>query len=114
MVGDGWIKDGDYNTVFSKTVLPLPYHAIKDYTKSPGRLENDPRYSDANVRLTNRPQLISEIEETLGDENEEEARLGPLGGDEDEVETKRFTVVGHVEEETLVLATRRSPTDDRA
>jgi crotonobetainyl-CoA:carnitine CoA-transferase CaiB-like acyl-CoA transferase len=26
------------------------------------RLENDPRYADAKVRLTNRPQLISEIE----------------------------------------------------
>ena len=27
IVGDGWIKDGDYNSTFSKTVLPLPYHA---------------------------------------------------------------------------------------
>lgn len=44
MVGDGWIKDGDYNTVFSKTVLPIPYHAMKDYTKKPGRLEDDPAY----------------------------------------------------------------------
>jgi hypothetical protein len=44
MVGDGWIKDGDYNTVFSKTVLPLPYHAMKDYTAKPGRLEDDPAY----------------------------------------------------------------------
>lgn len=44
MIGDGWIKDGDYNTVFSKTVLPIPYHAMKDYTKKPGRLEDDPSY----------------------------------------------------------------------
>ncbi len=44
MVGDGWIKDGDYNTVFSKTVLPLPYHGMKDYTARPGRLEDDPAY----------------------------------------------------------------------
>jgi hypothetical protein len=44
MIGDGWIKDGDYNTVFSKTVLPIPYHAMKDYTKKPGRLEDDPAY----------------------------------------------------------------------
>ena len=27
IMGDGWIKDGDYNSTFSKTVLPLPYHA---------------------------------------------------------------------------------------
>ncbi|MFN7994026.1 MAG: FG-GAP-like repeat-containing protein [Bryobacteraceae bacterium] len=44
MVGDGWIKDGDYNSVFSKTVLPLPYHGLKDYTAPPGRLEDDPAY----------------------------------------------------------------------
>jgi tetratricopeptide (TPR) repeat protein len=44
MVGDGWIKDGDYNSVFSKTVLPLPYHGLKDYAKMPGRLEDDLMY----------------------------------------------------------------------
>ena len=30
-IGDGWIKDGDYNSTFSKTVLPLPYHAKQEY-----------------------------------------------------------------------------------
>ena len=44
MIGDGWIKDGDYNSVFSKTVLPLPYHGMKDYTVPPGNLEDDPAY----------------------------------------------------------------------
>jgi Flp pilus assembly protein TadD len=44
MVGDGWIKDGDYNTVFSKTVLPIPYHGMKNYTRKPGGLEDDPAY----------------------------------------------------------------------
>ncbi len=44
MVGDGWIKDGDYNSVFSKTVLPLPYHGMKDYTLAPRSLEDDPAY----------------------------------------------------------------------
>ena len=24
LIGDGWVKDGDYNTSFSKTVQPLP------------------------------------------------------------------------------------------
>jgi tetratricopeptide (TPR) repeat protein len=41
IVGDGWIKDGDYNSTFSKTVLPLPYHAKNEYTTPPGRLEDD-------------------------------------------------------------------------
>jgi hypothetical protein len=44
MVGDGWIKDGDLNSTFSKTVLPLPYHGMKDYTLVPRRLEDDPAY----------------------------------------------------------------------
>ncbi len=44
MIGDGWIKDGDYNTVFSRTVMPLPYHEMKDYTVPPGKLEDDPAY----------------------------------------------------------------------
>jgi tetratricopeptide (TPR) repeat protein len=41
VVGDGWIKDGDYNSTFSKTVLPLPYHAKNEYTTRPGRLEDE-------------------------------------------------------------------------
>jgi tetratricopeptide (TPR) repeat protein len=44
MIGDGWVKDGDYNTTFSKTVLPLPYHGQKEYNTPPGRLEDDPVY----------------------------------------------------------------------
>jgi len=40
IVGDGWIKDGDYNSTFSKTVLPLPYHAKNEYTTKPGSLED--------------------------------------------------------------------------
>jgi tetratricopeptide (TPR) repeat protein len=41
IIGDGWIKDGDYNSTFSKTVLPLPYHAKQEYTTPPGRLEDE-------------------------------------------------------------------------
>ncbi len=39
--GDGWIKDGDFNSTFSKTVLPLPYHAKDEYTTRPGKLEDE-------------------------------------------------------------------------
>jgi Tfp pilus assembly protein PilF len=42
--GDGWIKDGDYNSTFSKTVLPLPYHAKNEYTARPGALEDEWTY----------------------------------------------------------------------
>jgi Tfp pilus assembly protein PilF len=44
IMGDGWIKDGDYNSTFSKTVQPLPYHAERDYTTPPGRLEDEWAY----------------------------------------------------------------------
>jgi Tfp pilus assembly protein PilF len=44
LIGDGWVKDGDYNTTFSKTVRPLPAHAQPDYTTPPGRLQDDPVY----------------------------------------------------------------------
>lgn len=44
MVGDGWEKDGDYNTVASRTVLPLPTHGSAKYVRGTGRLEDDPIY----------------------------------------------------------------------
>lgn len=40
---DGWVKDGDYNTEASATVLPLPYHGQADYEYSSlGTLFDDP------------------------------------------------------------------------
>ena len=46
LMGDGWEKDGDFNTTFSKTVLPLPSHDRPDYgaLAVPGDLESDPVY----------------------------------------------------------------------
>lgn len=46
LIGDGWNKDGDYNTAFSKTVLPLPSHARPAYDQPPGELEDDPVYRE--------------------------------------------------------------------
>jgi len=44
LAGDGWVKDGDFNTTFSRTVLPLPTHASGRYTTPPRQLEDDPVY----------------------------------------------------------------------
>jgi hypothetical protein len=44
LVGDGWEKDGDFNTAFSRTVLPLPSHDAPAYDRPPGRLSEDPVY----------------------------------------------------------------------
>jgi hypothetical protein len=43
-VCDGWVKDGNPNTRFGATVLPLPYHRMKGYDVPPGRLQDDPVY----------------------------------------------------------------------
>jgi hypothetical protein len=45
LIGNGWIKDGDYNSMFSKTVLPLPSRDREYYTTLPTRLEDDLVYS---------------------------------------------------------------------
>ena len=46
LVGDGWEKDGDYNTGFSSTVLPLPSHDTPNYGAGTVSLtlEDDPVY----------------------------------------------------------------------
>jgi hypothetical protein len=46
LIGDGWEKDGDYNTGFSQTVLPLPSHDDTHYGGGhvTWDLEDDPVY----------------------------------------------------------------------
>lgn len=45
LISDGWVKDGDYNTEASQTVLPLPYHGMADYDYSRDAvLLDDPVY----------------------------------------------------------------------
>jgi hypothetical protein len=43
-ISDGWTKDGNLNTGFSKTLLPLPLHSNPEYSTPPGRLQDDPAY----------------------------------------------------------------------
>lgn len=44
LICDGWVKDGDYNSTFAGTILPLPYHAMTDYVLPPSTLEADHAY----------------------------------------------------------------------
>lgn len=46
LAGDGWVKDGDFNTSYAKTVLPLPEHARSDYraARAEPALDDDPVY----------------------------------------------------------------------
>ena len=43
-ISDGWEKDGNVNTGFSRTVLPLPSHADKQYAGPLRPLQEDPVY----------------------------------------------------------------------
>ena len=45
---DGWVKDGDWNTVDSRTVKPLPYHSMSDYPYPPEKRPEEllPDHSD--------------------------------------------------------------------
>lgn len=42
LIGDGWVKDGDFNTANSRTVHPLPSHALRQYGGPPQPLDADP------------------------------------------------------------------------
>ena len=45
LIGDGWVKDGDYNTKHSQTVGPLPSHDQRDYgVAAASALEDDVIY----------------------------------------------------------------------
>ncbi len=50
LIGDGWVKDGDFNTSYSKTVLPLPAHGRPDY---------EARSTDADPRRGPRLSALS-------------------------------------------------------
>jgi tetratricopeptide (TPR) repeat protein len=59
LIGDGWVKDGDFNTSGSKTVGPLPTHAHSTYESAADgvELQDDPvykRHSDDWVRFHTR------------------------------------------------------------
>jgi hypothetical protein len=41
---DGWTRDGNANTRFGTTVLPLPAHGLASLDQRPCRLEDDPVY----------------------------------------------------------------------
>jgi tetratricopeptide (TPR) repeat protein len=45
----GWVKDGDLNTAFGNTVLPLPFHGMRSYPPSPeDKYPDDPELKEYN------------------------------------------------------------------
>jgi len=77
MVGDGWVKDGDYNTSFSRTVLPLPTHETVRYDVPPRQLEDDPvyrRHADDFARYHTRYVTSEPLRNALRARDEENER----------------------------------------
>jgi hypothetical protein len=51
----GWVKDGDLNTAFGSTVLPLPYHGMTSYPPSErDTYPNDPELQKYNQEYNTR------------------------------------------------------------
>jgi tetratricopeptide (TPR) repeat protein len=56
---DGWAKDRDPNTAFSKSVLPLPFHAMSRYPYPPGeRYPRDAAHDQYQRQYNTRPAGI--------------------------------------------------------
>ena len=58
LVGDGWVKDGDFNTTFSRTVLPLPTHASGTLRPRAGRARGRPRLSGRTGATSRVPHAL--------------------------------------------------------
>ena len=55
---DGWAKDGDFNTAFSQTVEPLPFHAMRSYPYNAGEhFPDDAAHRAYRERYNTRPAL---------------------------------------------------------
>jgi len=55
---DGWAKDGDYNTAFSQSVEPLPFHAMRSYPYPPSQMfPDDAAHREYIERYNTRPAL---------------------------------------------------------
>ncbi len=55
---DGWAKDGDYNTAFSQTVEPLPFHAMTSYPyPASQKFPDDEVHREYLKRYNTRPAL---------------------------------------------------------
>ena len=58
VVGDGWVKDGDYNTSFSRTVLPLPTHRQRPIRHAAGASSKTIPSTASTQRLRRVPHAL--------------------------------------------------------
>jgi len=56
---DGWAKDGDYNTAFSQSVEPLPFHAMVAYPYPASQhFPDDAQHREYRAQYNTRPALV--------------------------------------------------------
>jgi hypothetical protein len=62
----GWVKDGDLNTAYGNTVLPLPFHGMKSYTpdavdKYPANRELEEYNEEYNTRQVTGSEYLNAL-----------------------------------------------------
>ncbi len=62
----GWVKDGDLNTAFGNSVLPLPFHGMKSYPPSaadiyPDNPELEKYNRDYNTRVVTGEEYLNAL-----------------------------------------------------
>ena len=64
----GWVKDGDMNTAYGNTVLPLPFHGMKSYPPSATDIYPDtPELQEYNREYNTRVVTMDEFRNALKD-----------------------------------------------
>jgi hypothetical protein len=62
----GWVKDGDMNTAFGNSVMPLPYHGMSSYPPSdrdkyPDDPELEKYHQEYNTRVVTRDGYLNAL-----------------------------------------------------
>jgi tetratricopeptide (TPR) repeat protein len=62
----GWVKDGDLNTAFGKTVLPLPFHGMHSYPPAandafPSDADHQQYIREYNTRIVNTDEFVNAL-----------------------------------------------------
>ena len=69
----GWVKDGDLNTAFGSSVMPLPYHGMSSYPPSAkDKYPDDPElhkyHREYNTRVVTRDSYLNALKTDTGTE----------------------------------------------
>ena len=69
LYANGWVKDGDPNTVFAQTVEPLPFHEMRGYPYvGPEGYPRDEEHQHYQYKYNTRPalRLLQPLKKSVG------------------------------------------------